>query len=359
MDIGILAQMKERNLTGISKLIVGTIQEIMKVDDKNRYFFLGEERTLPIKLNKINILFDNNEQIKMDYMLYTHPLNIVHSFCRPFSFSNRGCGKILTINDLRPLTHPEWGAKQAREYFDGPIRKTAIEADVILAISEYTKKDIIEYYHVPEEKVKVVYCGLYPENVFNGKAKALNRSDIISGNYILSVCAIDKNKNQEGTIRAFALFKQRNRECNLKLVLVGPIRNAEMFQGVLKEFPDVRKDIIYTGYVSDEELVWLYHNAYAFMYASYYEGFGLPILEALSTGCAVICSNATSMPEVGGDAVEYCNPYSVETIVDAIENVVLNESRRVELQEKALIQAQKFSYKRAAEETLEIYRMFQ
>ena len=359
MNIGILSQLKERNITGISRVVVATVQELLEVDSKNKYVYLGDEDVLPIKLDELNIMYDSNEQIKLDYTLHTYPLDIVHSFWRPFSFANKSWGKILTIHDVIPLFHPEWGGKRIYDYYDGPIRRTALEADVILAVSEYTKKDVVECYNVPEEKVKVVYNGLYPQKFFARIGQALNNPNISSGNYILSVCAIDRNKNQEGAIRAFAEFKRRNIENDLKLVLTGPIRNAQMIKPVLDECPDVCKDVIFTGYVSDEELVWLYRNAHAFICVSYFEGFGLPILEAMSTGRAVICSNTTSMPEVGGDAVEYCDPYSVESMVDAIENVVLNESRRIELQEKALVQAQKFSYRKAAEQTLEIYKMFE
>lgn len=351
--------MKEKNLTGISRVIVGTLNELLKIDCENKYIYLGEESVLPIKLDQINIMFDSNDQIKLDYMLHAHPLNIVHSFYRPFSFTNKSCGKILSIHDLRPIVHPEWGTRRETDYFVGPVRKTAIEADVIIAMSKYTKKDIVECYNIPEEKVKVVYSGLCPQDIFGGENCPLNNANIRSGNYILSVSAIDKNKNQEGLIKSFVQFRQKNADCTLKLVLVGPIRSADKPKKILKEYPAMCKDIIYTGYVSNEELVWLYRNAFAFMYVSFYEGFGLPILEAMSTGCAVICSNVTSMPEVGGDAVEYCNPYDTESIVNAIENVVLNEDRKKELENKAKKQAAKFSYNKAAKQTLEVYKLFQ
>ena len=142
-------------------------------------------------------------------------------------------------------------------------------------------------------------------------------------------------------------------------MLVGLIRDKSAVNEVMFKHPEASKDIIFTGYVSEDELVWLYSNAYMFMYPSFFEGFGLPILEAMSVGNAVICSNTTSMPEVGGDAVEYCNPYNLESMVNSIEKVVVNETYRNELKRKSVNQAAKFSYEKAAKELMEIYKQFE
>ena len=140
---------------------------------------------------------------------------------------------------------------------------------------------------------------------------------------------------------------------------MGSIRDNGAINEVMVKYPKAAKDIIFTGYVSEDELVWLYRNAYLFMYPSYFEGFGLPILEAMSVGNAVICSNTTSMPEVGGDAVQYCNPYDLESMVNSIEKVVFNETYRNELKKKSVEQASKFSYEKAAKELMEIYKQFE
>ena len=140
---------------------------------------------------------------------------------------------------------------------------------------------------------------------------------------------------------------------------MGSIRDNGAINEVMVKYPKAAKDIIFTGYVSEDELVWLYRNAYLFMYPSYFEGFGLPIIEAMCVGNAVICSNTTSMPEVGGDAVQYCNPYDLESMVNSIEKVVFNETYRNELKKKSVEQASKFSYEKAAKELMEIYKQFQ
>ena len=117
-----------------------------------------------------------------------------------------------------------------------------------------------------------------------------------------------------------------------------------------------RKDIILTGYVSDEELSALYQSALCFAYISYYEGFGLPILEAMACGKAVLSSDKSSMPEVGGDAVCYCDPYDMESIVEGLDKLVEDEQYRKRLEGKAKVRAERFSYKKAAEEIYDLYK---
>ena len=146
------------------------------------------------------------------------------------------------------------------------------------------------------------------------------------------------------------LYKSRHPDSDVKLVLTGPVRKYEVVREILSKNRNVAKHVVFTGFVSDEQLIWLYRKAMAFIYVSYYEGFGLPILEALSVGKAVICADAASMPEVGGDAVAYCNPYETESIEEAIAKVVADALYRKSLEKKAMEQAARFSYQKAAED---------
>lgn len=359
MRIGILPRCGEKRMTGINKVVQGTAQALLEIGGNHEFCYVGNTWDMPVKLPEINCLINSDETMNFDYMLSVHPLNVIHSFFPPFDFNNKKCGKVITVHDLRPILHPEWTMSGLRACLDGPIRRAAQNADVVVTDSKYSKKDIVEHYGIREDKVKVVYCGLYPEDRYSGIGKPLDNKGILKDKYILSVSAIDLNKNQNGLIESFSIFKERYKDCDMKLVLAGSIRDNAAIVEVRNKYPQAAKDIIFTGYVSDEELVWLYRNAYAFMYPSFFEGFGLPILEAMSVGNAVISSNTTSMPEVGGDAVCYCNPYDMESMVNSIERVVLNEQYRMELKEKAVVQAAKFSYKKAAQELMEIYRRFE
>ena len=171
----------------------------------------------------------------------------------------------------------------------------------------------------------------------------------------MSVSTIEPRKNLRGLLNGFISFKKAHEKSDLKLVLVGGIGWDKEFESYINGVDDYRDSIILTGFVTDEELSALYKYALAVAYVSFYEGFGLPILEALTAGKAVISSDTTSMPEVGGNAVCYCNPYKVDSIEAAFEQVVYNDSYRKELESMARTQASRFSYEKAAKETIAIY----
>ena len=358
MNIGIISQIKEKNIAGINRVTMGTVTELLKLDKNNEYYFVGKTDWLNLPLESIPILPDMDCAIRLNYTVNSYPLDIIHSHYKAFDL-NAGfsCAKILTIHDLIPLLYPKWYGNQY-DYFNEVLRKCAHSADVVIAVSQYTKNDIVEHYRIKEEKIKVVYNGLYPADLFGEVKQCEAVTYLENQRFILSVSGISPHKNQLALVEAFLLYKQRNPNDDVKLLLTGPIRQYQVVRDILEKYKEITDSIVFTGYVSDEQLVWIYQKALSFIYVSIYEGFGLPILEALSLGKAVICSNVTSMPEVGGDAVEYCNPHDIESIADAIEHVVSDDVYRRELESKAIIQANKFSYKKTAEQTLEIYKSF-
>lgn len=358
MKIGILAQKAEKNSTGINKVTLGIIEELLKLDKENKYAFLGKTNWLDLPLGYIPIVQNTDEMYDLSYTLMSHPLNIVHSHYRPFEIHEKiSCAKVFTIHDLTPLMFSN-GQGKAFEYFNNAIRKCAVEADTIIAVSNCTKQDIINYYHVPEEKIKVVYNGLYPSEIYSSTYEGESVQELERQRFLLSVCGIEARKNLSSTVKAFVLYKEKHPTDDIKLVITGSIRQFQVAKELLNNRSKYINDVIITGYVEDKQLIWLYKHALAFVYASIYEGFGIPILEAMALGKAVICSNTSSMPEVGGDAVAYCNPKEIESIEDAICCVLNNEKYKCDLEKKALVQATKFSYAKAAKETLEIYQLY-
>lgn len=359
MKIGVLSMYKEREITGINKVTMGLMEELLKLDQENDYVFLGKTDWLPLDMTYIPVLPDAGGSVLLNYAMLAHPLNIVHSHYRPFELSKGiPCAKILTIHDLIPLIYPKWYGNQF-EYFDVSIRRCANEVDKIIAVSECTKRDITERYGIAPEKIEVVYNGLSPEKLFADDAVGESVPELENTDFIFSVSGLGPHKNQGGLADAFMLYKRRHPDSDVKLVLTGPVRKYEVVREILSKNRDVAEHVVFTGFVSDEQLIWLYRKAIAFIYVSYYEGFGLPILEALSVGKAVICADSASMPEVGGDAAAYCNPHEVESIEAAIDKVVSDTAFRNSLEKAAEKQASKFSYKKAAEEMLRIYKSFQ
>lgn len=358
MKIGILSLYKEREITGINKVTMGLMEELLKRNQGNEYVFLGKTDWLPLSMDYIPVLPDAGGSIQLNYACMAHPLDIVHSHYRPFELSKGiPCAKILTIHDLIPLIYPEWYGNQF-EYYDVSIRRCAKEADKIIAVSECTKRDVVERYGIAPDKIEVVYNGLSPKKLFADDAASESVPELEGTNFIFSVSGLGPHKNQGGLAEAFLLYKRRHPESDVKLVLTGPVRKYEVVREILSRNPDAAEHVVFTGFVSDEQLIWLYRKAMAFIYVSYYEGFGLPILEALSVGKAVICADAASMPEVGGDAVAYCNPHEVESIEEAIGRVVSDETYRKNLESKAVGQATRFSYQKAAGQMMQIYESF-
>lgn len=355
MNIALLYPTRDKNSTGVRNLTKGSIIETLKYDHENTYF-LSDDPYFDTDLKPFsNIKWGGYEQecARYDFLCYCKNIDIIHSYWNTFDIMQAKCKKILTIHDLIPLIHPEWHTM--KEYFDGPVRRTAEMSDFILTNSEYTKNDVVNYYHIPEERVKVVYPGLLHTLDFSKSEKKVLEKYNICEEYVMSVSTIEPRKNLRGLINGFIAYKQGHADSGLKLVLVGGIGWDSEFENDIAKLDEYRDSIILTGFVTDEELSSLYTYALAVAYVSYYEGFGLPLLEALTAGKAVISSNTSSLPEVCGDAACYCDPYDLVSIRDAIEKVVLDEAYRNQLEHLAKGQAAKFSYEKAARETVQIY----
>ena len=284
-------------------------------------------------------------------------IDIIHSFYFPIGMI-KGQKTILTIHDLAAIKNPDWfPGRDTFDLFNGCLRKVIKEINHIIAVSNATKLDIQNIYEVDEEKISVIYNGLYRESKLDERNRYVDvrKKYKINGEYILSVCTIEPRKNLISLLRAFEIYKER-KTTKLQLVVCGASgwKNSDVYQQASNS--KYRDDIIFTNFVSDMDLDRLYEEALLVSYISYYEGFGLPVLEALDKGKAVITSNLSSMPEVGGDAVCYIDPYNIEEIADAIQRLAEDDLYRQHLEALAPGQAANFSYKKAAKETIEIYK---
>jgi glycosyltransferase involved in cell wall biosynthesis len=215
--------------------------------------------------------------------------------------------------------------------------------------SESTKQDAITYWSVPQDEIKVIHLGSFiapktPRTHFGSKK-------------ILIVSDISPRKNHLRLIKAFELVHRADPSNEAELIIVGYLRkDIQEFESTLQEIRRRNKEIKITirGYVSDEEIQALYEEADVFIYPSLYEGFGLPVLEAMACGCPVIASNVSSLPEVVGDAGLLVDPYNVEALADALSDVLEDDDMKREMSRKGIAQAQKFSWEKAGAELLEI-----
>ena len=237
------------------------------------------------------------------------------------------------------------------------FKKAIYKSEKILVPSEYIKSLLIKEWKVPESKIVVTYEAV-DDKIFaiakslssDSQEKSLNKFKINTP-YIFYVGNAHPHKNVGGLINAFLKLKEKKEFKDLGLVLAG--YDEYFWPRIRDEFTD--KDIIYTGRVSDEELVALYKNARVFVMPSFEEGFGIPLLEAMACGTPVASSNAASLPEVGGDTAVYFNPHDISDVEHKISQVLSNENLRKDLIEKGKKRVKLFSWQRLAKQTKEVY----
>lgn len=239
------------------------------------------------------------------------------------------------------------------------IRRTARHAARIIAISEYSRRDIVRTYDIDPEIITVTPIAPPPNlaHVTNEMAlKQVRQTYGIEGDYILSLGSIQPRKNLVRLIEAYSLLRRMQPEGKLpQLVLAGKRGWLDRETMRAAEREEAGGGIRFTGYVADEHLSALYSGATCFVYASYFEGFGLPVLEAMKCGAPVVAGNRTSIPEVAGEAALLFDPFDVHSLVEALK-LVLNDSQyRAKLSARGLERANEFSWKKTARLTLDVY----
>lgn len=262
--------------------------------------------------------------------------------------------KIPTLNTFHDINYeydPSYiGNYWHRKYYLNFFPKFAKNATHLITVSHYSKGDIIEFYDIPENKIDVVYNaaneGYY---VVSDEEKKKTKQDLTGGkDYFYFIGAIHKRKNLMNLFKGFDLFKEKTKS-DVKLVIIG---SKKWWKGEIEDCYNhmrYRKDLIFTGRLEVEQINQIANSALALTFVSQFEGFGIPIVEAFAAGCPVITSNATSMPEVGGNAALYCDPYLPQSIADAMERIYLEPELREELIKKGFEQNKNFNWEKSAE----------
>jgi len=262
----------------------------------------------------------------------------------------------LTIFDVNFLAMRKFTLWSGRWHFAPKMKDYAKRSHHIITVSENSKSEIIKYLNVSEEKISVIYGGY--ADIFKLESDDRLSSDVkrkynITGNYLLYVGTLEPRKNLLGLIRAYAQSRAKD---DFILVLAGG--KGWQYENIFKLVRELKLEnrIIFTGYVPENDLPGLYQGATLFVYPSFYEGFGLPPLEAMACGLPVIVSHTTSLPEVVGDAGVYVDPNDVEQISFSIDTVLSDSELRQTLIQRGLERAKLFSWEKAAKETLKLYQ---
>jgi len=233
--------------------------------------------------------------------------------------------------------NPKWFSKRFYLWYNFLVPKIANDSAKVLTVSNSSKKDIVEFLKINPDKISVIYNSSYL-NTNN------NFESVIEKKYLLTVSSLDSRKNLNNLIEAF-----KEITIDIKLIIVGLKSNN--FDFTLKRNL-VYNNIIIKGYVSDSELISLMKNAEAFVYVSFYEGFGLPPLEAMGVGCPVIVSDIAAHREVCGDAVLYANPYDINDIKNKINYILLNDEIKQKLILKGKENVKRFDWFVSAQNVL-------
>jgi glycosyltransferase involved in cell wall biosynthesis len=280
--------------------------------------------------------------------------DIIHSnnfFC---PLGMRNARLIYTLYDLSFLENPEWHVEANRvSCFEG-VFQASLHADHILAISQFSKQHFLEVFpHYPTERVSVVHLGSrFSRRQGMTQPRGLER--LIPQQFWLCVGTLEPRKNHARLLNSYAKLKAAPGQTRPLVIAGAKGWRTEHLDRLIDDLR-LNDHVIATGYLSDDAMQWLYQNCYAALYPSLFEGFGLPVLEAMSQGAAVIASNATSIPEIAGDAALLVDPYSEEEIFAAMLRLSGNNQLRAQLQVRAFERACQFGWEATARRTLECY----
>jgi glycosyltransferase involved in cell wall biosynthesis len=282
----------------------------------------------------------------------TGPLDVFYSpdFVLPPTL--RATRTLLTVHDLSFLHFPDAFVPSLRAYLERVVPRSVARADRVLADSESTRKDLIAHFGMAPEKVYVLYSGVdahfHPEEE-PGEGERLWDKYGIESPYVLSVGTLQPRKNYVRLISAFANLPP----ADLRLYIAGGW--GWLYEDIFAEAEKHGDRVRVLGFVDDTDLPALLRNAALFAFPSLYEGFGIPPLEAMACGVPVVCSNASSLPEVAGDAALMVDPLDVDALTRAMARALNDVSLRQEMVAKGLAQAERFTWKKAARQLLDSF----
>jgi glycosyltransferase involved in cell wall biosynthesis len=350
------------NRVGIGQFAFNVVGELERIDRKNSYLVYLKEPPLP-DLPKEREgwqyrVFGPSKlwtQVALPLKLFTQKEKL-DVFYSPSHYAPRlsPFPTVISIMDLWHHRHPEQFAQKDLYQLTKWENYSVKKASRIATISEFSKSEIVKIYKYPLEKITVAYPGYEKLKVKseNFKVEGIKQKYGIKGDYLLYLGTLQPKKNLKGLLEAFALVARRNKE--ISLVIAG--KKGWLYEEIFQKVKDlgIETGVIFTGFVSEEEKPYLITGAEAYVLPSFYEGFGIPVAEAMALGVPVVVAQAGSLPEVGGQAALYFDPYQPASMATAIEKVLsLNKSQRDAIIARGREQIRQFSWEKCARKVLE------
>lgn len=364
MRIGIDARLVFYHQAGIGQYILHLTNALAALDQTNEYFLFQSRKDRTHLVNAPNfhrrILWTPShhrfERLAMSAEMLPHTLDILHSpdFIPPLKTR---APNVITVHDLAFLLYPRFLTPEAARYY-GQIDPASRSAAHIIAVSQSTKRDVTRLLGVPDDKVSVIYEAAPPRSRPMDRAAArrhVQQKYGIEGDFILFVGTIEPRKNLPTLLAAYKKLLD-SYKTTARLVIAGHKGwlAEEVDQAVIKH--KLADAVCFLGSVPNEELAHLYNAARVLALPSFYEGFGLPPLEAMASGTPVIVSNISSFPEVVGDAGLLIEPGNVDAWAIALHRILTEDDLHAELSAKGLKRAALYSWERTARETLNVYK---
>lgn len=365
MRIGIDARLYYHQPAGISKYTWKLANALSRIDHENEYLvFQHRKHTDPLirqaNFRRVTLFTPTHNTIEQPLLaleLKPHRIDLLHStdFIPPLRSS---IPSIITVHDLGFLHWPHFLTKDSAAYY-GQIDRAVRHARHIIVPSHHTKQDMIAQLGVPEEKISVIYEGAdgrYQPLPLEPTRATVRHKYNLPDRFILFVGTVEPRKNIIGLLKAFHHLRTKYSITDTALVLAG--KQGWLYEEIDKTVKELglESSVVFTGRISDEELHQLYVAAHVHVHPAFYEGFGLPPLEAMACGTPTVVSNTSSLPEVVGDAGLLVDPNQYEEIAVAVHRLLTDPALHAELREKGLARAKCFRWHDAAVQTLEVYR---
>jgi glycosyltransferase involved in cell wall biosynthesis len=370
MKIGIDARAaKLYRGTGIGTYTFDLINSLNKVDSTNDYLlFMPNSQNLDINFstnfkvcNNINKDCNGNfwSEVNIPNALNKEDMNLYHVPQNGVGLpSEKKCPFVITLHDVIPLRMPDTVSDRYLHIFNEELPNILSLCDGIITVSNFSKQDISKAFSFPQNKIHVTYLAaeeIYKPLDKNLSADIIKRIYGLSGDFILYVGGFSPRKNIIGLLYAFRKLLSKTSK-DLKLVIAGEKGLSFERYKTITEKLQIQNNVIYPGFIPLEHMPYLYNAAKLFVYLSFYEGFGLPPIEAMASGIPVVASNITSLPEILNDSALLVDPYNEDAICDSLYMGLFDEDLRKNMIKKGLLLTSKLKWENTARETLKIYK---
>lgn len=365
MLIGIEGRTLQGTRYGVGRYLTNLLREMVELEGHDYLVYLSQPIE-PLDFSSRNLAFRilphapsllwRHARLPLAMKLDKVDVHFSPSYFLPLI---KVCPSVVVVHDLTIKVHPEWFARDRRIRFDELFWREVKKAEHLITVSEHSKKDIVDLLGVNAERVTVIAEAadeFFRPVAGEARLRAVRAKYGLSEGFLFTAGAIHARRNLIRLIRAVGKA-DRLLDTDLQLLILGspaPFSLPVDIQGEASRC-GLEGKVAQVQFVSEEELLSLYNACGLFVYPSLYEGFGLPVIEAMACGKPVACSNATSLPEVGGEAAVYFDPLDVDDIAGAIVAIMSDDDRRHELGFGSLERAKSFSWRKAAERTIDVF----